>query len=85
MNTELNRRGRPRKPADERRDEWIRIRVTRDERCLILALSGESGKTLSEWARERLLCRVPPNGMGGLLKSLLREWLDAKGDHNGGE
>lgn len=45
--------GRPKLPDDERRDLWLKIRVSRDE--LDLIESAASGVQTTTWARNQLL------------------------------
>ena len=42
-----------RKPAGERRDETIRVRITRIQRDMFVAAAQRSGLTLSAWIVER--------------------------------
>lgn len=48
------KRGRPKLPKDEARSETLRVRISKEEKKLLLsAASGD--KTASEWARKKLL------------------------------
>ena len=53
--TDPIKRGRPKVPADERRYCSVRIRLTEREKYTLWDRALESGRTLSEWCRERLL------------------------------
>jgi len=47
--------GRPRKPPEERRDLYVRVRLTRDEHALLWRAAKAKKMQLSTWARRGLL------------------------------
>lgn len=53
-----DRRGRPRKPEDERRSHNVRIRLTEGEKYILWDIALDSGQTFSEWCRRKLLAGV---------------------------
>jgi hypothetical protein len=55
MKERVSRRGRPKKRAEDRREEYLRIRLTLSELEVLLTHSYKAGKTLSGWCRSKLL------------------------------
>lgn len=49
------RRTKRRKPPSLRRDEYLRVRLTPDQRTAIWAAAEQAGITVSAWAVERLV------------------------------
>ena len=52
------KRGRPKKPDDERLSQNITIRITLMERLELLAEARQKGITFSELARRKLLTQI---------------------------
>jgi predicted HicB family RNase H-like nuclease len=48
------RRGQPPKPADERADVYLHIRVRREDKARWVNQAQSEGKKLADWVRERL-------------------------------
>jgi antitoxin component of RelBE/YafQ-DinJ toxin-antitoxin module len=47
--------GRPRKAAGEKRERYLQVRISEDEKATFDSAAGRSGLELSQWVRMKLL------------------------------
>lgn len=47
--------GRPRKAADEKRERYLQVRISDEEKATFDEAAGRSGLELSQWVRMTLL------------------------------
>lgn len=50
-----NKMGRPQKPVDEKRERYLQVRISDEEKATFDEAAKQSGLELSQWVRSRLL------------------------------
>lgn len=57
---DMAKRGRPEKDAEQRKDEYLELRLSREEKLAFRKAADSAGLTLAAWARNRLTGEEPP-------------------------